>query len=280
MARDVDARDEPEVRGGPRDYEDTIRQIREVMAVRVVAGSRGDIDEIHVLAGNGRGPKQIVRDIESSLIAQFGLSIDHKKISVAQVEEGAPTSWGSGRLCLLGVRYTTDSARAEAEVKVEFDDVIHSGKAYGPATGANRLRVAADACLSAMAEYFNSSHQLSVDDITIVELRGRRIVLTVMSLLTPDGEETLVGSSLVRRVEAEAVARSVLDAMNRRFTMIIRKLGSRNGSNGQTSGNSLESLDPFASQVRTGIRPSRKREFDSTQALERSLKRSGQSQTR
>lgn len=160
MARDVDARDEPEVRGGPRDYEDTIRQIREVMAVRVVAGSRGDIDEIHVLAGNGRGPKQIVRDIESSLIAQFGLSIDHKKISVAQVEEGAPTSWGSGRLCLLGVHYTTDSARAEAEVKVEFDDVIHSGKAYGFATGANRLRVAPDACLSAMAEYFNSSHQV------------------------------------------------------------------------------------------------------------------------
>lgn len=76
------------------------------------------------------------------------------------------------------------------------------------------------------------------------------------------------------------MARSVLDAMNRRFTMIIRKLGSRSGSNGQTSGNSLESLDPFASQVRTGIRPSRKRELDSTQALERSLKRSGQSQTR
>lgn len=244
MVKGVDASDGSEVSGGLREYEEAIRQIREVMAVRVVAGSHGDIDEIHVLAGDGRGPKQIVRDIESSLMAQFGLSVDHKKISVAQIQESSPISWGTRRLRLLGVRYTTDASRAEAEVKVEFDDVTHAGRATGPASSANRLRVAGEATLTAVGEYFNSSFQMALDDVVILDLRGRRIALTTMSLLTHGSEETLVGSCLVRGSEADAVARSVLDALNRRFSIIVRKPAARNGPDGPISGGSTEKEAP------------------------------------
>lgn len=235
MAKSHESKNGAEVSGTLGDYEDAIRQIREVMAVRVVAGDRGGIDEIHVLAGNGRNPKQIVRDIESSLMAQFGLSVDHKRISVAQVEEGASTTWGSGRLRLLGVRFTTDAARAEAEVKVEFDDVIHAGRASGPASETNRLRVAAEATLAAVSEYFNSGYQLSLDDILVIAVRDKRIALTIMTILSSGGEDTLTGSSLIRGAEQDAVARSVLDALNRRFTMMVRKPGARPGPNGPST---------------------------------------------
>lgn len=241
MAKNLDTQGITEVRGTLRDYEEAIRQIREVMAVRVVAGDRGGVEEIHVLAGSGRSPKQIVRDIESSLMAQFGLSVDHKKISVAQIEEGAPVAWGTGRLRLLSVRFTTDGPRVEAEVKLEFDDVVHSGKSCGPSSEVNRLRVAAEATLAAVAEYFNSNYQLAVDDVLVLEVRSRRIVLTVMSLIAQGGEETLVGSSLIRGPETDAVVRSVLDALNRRFSMIVRRPGGRPGTDGPASGNGFES---------------------------------------
>jgi hypothetical protein len=168
-------------------------------------------------------------------MAQFGLSVDHKRISVAQVEEGASTTWGSGRLRLVGVRFTTDAARAEAEVKVEFDDVIHAGRASGPASGANRLRVAAEAALAAVSEYFNSGYQLSLDDVLVVGVRDKRIALTIMTILTSGGEDILTGSSLIRGAEQDAVARSVLDALNRRFTMMVRKPGARPGPNGSST---------------------------------------------
>ncbi len=244
MVRAVESREGLEVRGSLKDYEEAIRQIREVMAVRVVAGPHGGIDEIHVLAGNGRGPKQIVRDIESSLMAQFGLSVDHKKISVAQIEENSPMARGTGRLRLLGVRYVTESTKAEAEVRVEFDDVIHSGKAEGPASSAGRLRVPGEATLAAVREYFNSSLQLALDDVVVLDLRGRRIVCTVMSLLADGGEETLVGSCLVRGSDADAVARSVLSALNRRFPTIVRKSAGRNGSEGTAVGSGSDREAP------------------------------------
>lgn len=236
MVRDVETLNGPAT-GGLKEYEEAIRQIREVMAVRVVAGSRGEIDEIHVLAGSGRGPKQIVRDIESSLMAQFGLSVDHKKISVAQVEENSPIVWGSGRLRLLGVRYAIEGPRADAEVRVEFDDVVHTGRAAAAGSHTGRLRVAGEAALAAVGEYFNSNHQLALEDVAILEFRGgHRVAFTLMSLLAHGTEETLVGTCLVRGTEADAVVRSVLDALNRRFAMIVRKPNSRNGSNGPAGG--------------------------------------------
>ena len=65
--------------------EETLRLIPGVLSARVV-GDAGDPSEIHVLAGSERHPKQIARDVESCLAAKFDLVVDHRKISVAQME--------------------------------------------------------------------------------------------------------------------------------------------------------------------------------------------------
>src|SRR5665647_1405511 len=70
-----------------QDWEQAIKQIKSVIAARINVNSQWEIEEVHILASSGRAPKQIVRDIESMLVAQFNLQIDHKKISVAQVED-------------------------------------------------------------------------------------------------------------------------------------------------------------------------------------------------
>jgi len=48
------------------------------------------VSEIHVLTTSDQQAKQVVRNIESALMAQLGLKIDHRKISVAQTADVRP----------------------------------------------------------------------------------------------------------------------------------------------------------------------------------------------
>jgi hypothetical protein len=62
--------------------EHAIRQLRDVQAAHITTD--GDlIKEIHVVAASTRQPKQIVRDVETTLKAVLRRAVDHRIISVA-----------------------------------------------------------------------------------------------------------------------------------------------------------------------------------------------------
>lgn len=66
-----------------RRAEELIATLPGVLSVRIVPGDTGAIDEVHVLTTAAVAPKQTVRNIESALIAQLGLRVNHRKISIA-----------------------------------------------------------------------------------------------------------------------------------------------------------------------------------------------------
>ena len=66
-----------------RRAEELISTLQGVLSVRIVPNETGTIDEIHVLTTDAVLPKQTVRNIESALMAQLGLRINHRKISIA-----------------------------------------------------------------------------------------------------------------------------------------------------------------------------------------------------
>jgi len=61
-----------------------------VLSARVVTTPLGEVSEVHILAQSGLQAKQLVRNIESALLAQLGLKVDHRKISIAQTAEVRP----------------------------------------------------------------------------------------------------------------------------------------------------------------------------------------------
>ena len=61
-----------------------------ILSARVVVTPQGEVTEVHVLTLSDVQPKQVVRNIESALMAQLGLKIDHRKISVAQTADVRP----------------------------------------------------------------------------------------------------------------------------------------------------------------------------------------------
>src|SRR5207247_877152 len=81
--------------GGPDPWgvkraENLIASLTGVLSARVVVTPLGEVSEIHVLTMSDMQPKQVVRNIESALMAQLGMKIDHRKISVAQTADVRP----------------------------------------------------------------------------------------------------------------------------------------------------------------------------------------------
>ena len=70
--------------------EELILTLPGVISARIIAGDSGAIDQIHVLTTSELTPKQMVRNIESALIAHLAMRIDHRKISVATTSETKP----------------------------------------------------------------------------------------------------------------------------------------------------------------------------------------------
>ena len=68
-----------------KDIESLLVCIPGVQKARVVVNDWGAIKEIHILTGLDRSPKQIVRDVESALKAQWDINLDRRVVSVAPV---------------------------------------------------------------------------------------------------------------------------------------------------------------------------------------------------
>lgn len=66
-----------------RRAEELIQTLPGVLSVRIVPNETGAIDEIHVLTTDQVLPKHTVRNIESALMAQLGLRVNHRKVSIA-----------------------------------------------------------------------------------------------------------------------------------------------------------------------------------------------------
>jgi hypothetical protein len=71
------------------DLEESIRQIPGVRAASVVTDAQAQPREVHVLAAPGKPAKQIVRDVQSLAMAQFDIDLDHRIVSVVQIEDEA-----------------------------------------------------------------------------------------------------------------------------------------------------------------------------------------------
>ena len=63
-------------------------RLPDVSVARLVADDAGRIIEAHIIATQGKHPKQIVRDVQSVALAEFGLEIDRRVVSVVQLGDG------------------------------------------------------------------------------------------------------------------------------------------------------------------------------------------------
>ena len=100
-------------------FQDVINKIDGVINSKVIV-EKEDVSEIHILANNLRSPKQIVRDVESSILASFDYRIDRRVISVAQIETDEHNS--VRRIKISGISMNSFDNMAECCVKLSYED--------------------------------------------------------------------------------------------------------------------------------------------------------------
>jgi hypothetical protein len=202
-----------------REYEDTLKRIRDVVTARAVLGPDGSIEEVHVLAAPGRSVKLIARDVESTLIAAFGNPIDRRKISIAQL--GGDPGRQEKRVQLRKVEIVSEADSAEVNVYLKMGNNEVMGTAEGVPTAKNWLWLSACATVKALSQYLTPDVSFVVEDVSVATSRSTRIALVSVRLFAFGKEQLLTGSCPVSHDDREAVVRATLDAVNRKFAQIV-----------------------------------------------------------
>ncbi|MDI6869890.1 MAG: hypothetical protein QME79_00795 [Bacillota bacterium] len=199
-----------------------IEQVKGVLSARPVFDETGQLQEVHVLAKRSRNARQIVQDVEALCSAQFGMPVDRRRISVAQIDSTESEDEPS-IIRVYPRAVQVNNTGSEVEVKVELisdTGATYTGVASGAQSAANRLRLVAMATLFAVEEYLNDLCHFVLDDVVSFDIGQFTGVLVGITLVTSGGEEELIGSSLVKRDVGEAVVKAVLSGINRRLLLI------------------------------------------------------------
>lgn len=205
-----------------QECESIINQIKSVISGKVVLDREGLIEEIHVLSSPDRSPKQVVRDVESALMAKFGVLVDHKKISVAQMREQEEINIGGEvRPEVASVAVLLKGRNMEASVELLIGEQSYRGVATGPNTSTNQMRLVAQATVNSLESYLDGTCSIVTEDVKSFTLAGLPAVAVSVSLVTNIGEELLIGAVIIKNDEKVAAVKATLAAINRRMALLI-----------------------------------------------------------
>jgi hypothetical protein len=200
-----------------RRAEELIATLPGVLSVRIVPNDTGAVDEIHVLTTDLVLPKNTVRNIESALMAQLGLRVNHRKISIAttldapraaDLSPAAPALTGLSAIAGGASSFAAPMAMPAAAVAAV--ESVASAAPGGPMGGTVR----AHSALAPMADTAPASRRVLIfEDVEVRRSRSRGVLCRVT--LSRDGQE-FVGESEGQESERSRIdlaARATLSAI-------------------------------------------------------------------
>jgi hypothetical protein len=218
-----------------------LKKIAGVKNARII-GTDGP-EEIHVVATATRSPKQVVRDVQSLAAAGYGLPIDHRIVSVVQLEDaeppappstikldptpveepvtaGAPPRHDDRRPVLERVVLGTRGNAGWVEVGLKWPDGTETdGSGTSGPSRETRARGAAKAVVKALEPILGDRGvELELDQVIIHRMDSADSVFVRATFFEGGNAIPVVGSALVHDDVASAAVRALLHAVNRKLT--------------------------------------------------------------
>ena len=209
------------------EMEQLICQLPAVLKCAVSVNDWGSVEEVHVLTSVERAPKQIVRDVESALLAQYNLRVDHKRVSVAQIVTDEPREAATRetrRLKIFEYHIDTDALNHTAYTRVTLqwgDDAGDrvQGEWNGRYMPSQYFQVMAWAAVEAVNQVPSLPAPVVLSEIRRVTLANRSVVLVGLTQFDERRRESLlIGAAEERGDGPGASVRAVLDAVNRKLS--------------------------------------------------------------
>ena len=215
-----------------------LNSLKGVVSARVVARPEGEIEEVHLLTFGDVSPKQSVRNVESALLARFGMKIDHRKVSVAQTTEEEAAREAKvfqhparlnreERILFVSHQVETErSHRVRIRVTLEWRGERYEGEASGADLVRARLETTAAAAVraieGAIAPLLGEGEvALSVDGVKLLETFDKQFVLVAIHAIHGRSITALAGAAAVEDTADKAVILGTLQATDRWVRGII-----------------------------------------------------------
>ncbi len=212
--------------------EELISTLQSVVSARIAAGDNGQVDAIHVLVTGELTPKQVVRNVESALMAHLGMRVDHRKISVA-VTSARPTppvgqpivgeEAEPGRDPLPGRHLYFEDVEVRGSrtkgstcrVTLRHGDSVWVGEAMGAGSTRTRPELAAKAALVAIKQFEQEGRMWELVGVQRIEAFETAFVFVGVETLIGRERVLLTGSCEIRESAETSAVLAVLDATNR-----------------------------------------------------------------
>jgi hypothetical protein len=203
------------------DVEREICRLPDVSIARIVDDPTGRVTEVHVVAYEGKHPKQIVRDVQSVALASFGLELDRRIVSVVQLgghTDGNVAGSDGARLSISGITAESTGLRSLVRVTLSREGEDAIGFAEGSVATTARHRLVAHATIDALRQLEAAAGSIDVDHAEITRVGSHDVAVVTIVFIAPPSEQVVAGAAIVHaQQDADAVARAVLDATNRRL---------------------------------------------------------------
>ena len=241
------------------DAERWIKQIHGVRQCKIDLDGNGEVTGVHVVAGMEREARHVVRDVEGLLKARLGLNVFYKKIGVVQVVDSEPESAENGaatagpqrgplepdreevepldavlleealqpRIQCGGVGLLTSEQSVKAEVELRAGFLESRGSEEGGNHSGSDMLLVARATVAAVRQLVDEPIVLNLADIRVAKIGGEDIVLAAVELIEGRRSERLYGTCATRLNRQQAVVYAVLDALNRRVSLLTFKNAGR-----------------------------------------------------
>jgi hypothetical protein len=212
-----------------------LKKIAGVKNARIVGDEAPQ--EIHVVASAVRSPKQVVRDVQSLAAAGYGLPIDHRIVSVVQLEEADPppppstikldpvaepatATAGDRRPVLERVVLGARGNAGWVEVGLKWPDGTETdGSGNAGPSRETRARGAAKALVKALEPILaDRGAELELDQVLIHRMDSADSVFVRATFFEGGNAVPVVGSAIVHDDVASAAVRALLHAVNRKLT--------------------------------------------------------------
>ena len=220
--------------------EELILTLPGVVSAKIIESESGSVEQIHVLTTLELTPKQVVRNIESALMAHLAMRVDHRKISVATTSEVKPKTptpaQGTARSQFLATPTPEGGVKRYTARRLYFEDVevrgsrtkgvscrvtlrkgeeSYIGEASGIEGDRSRLDLAARATVFAIGQAEGREGQLAVEGVKVMDAFDREYVFVGVTVRNGRDSQLLVGNCEIKGSAETASALAVLSATNR-----------------------------------------------------------------
>ena len=210
---------------GVKRAENLLTSLTGVLSARVEVSPIGEVTAVHILSQAGTSPKQVVRNIESALLAQLGLKVDHRKISVAQtaevrpieaLEQAAVDEQASRREIVFQSIDVEPVGSLRVNMRVRLRVRGNDGEAEDEVadTKKSRMQGAARATVALLDRSLPES-TIELDGLKVIEEFEAQVVVCGVRTVAGRNTRLLAGSAVVTENLEQAAVVAVLDATNR-----------------------------------------------------------------